>query len=658
MFMTHKERIFKAAWGEMPDILPYAPRIDLWHNANILGDSIPEKHRGKSADEIARSEGWAIHRIIPEYQKPEKPEDVLHKNIGLWSLKESVISYEMSPNIEFRVIKHQDETWISYITPLGTVDTCTIYTQEMKKAGISQAWIKKHIINEPKDYSIVRYIFENITLKPSYERFELLNGQIGSDGILAALGGRAASPIHHIQKYFLDDTAFFLHYKEHESEMRKLEEVLAEFFNRTLEIISASPAEAVLWGMSYDENITYRPYFEKDIMPWLHKASAILNEKGKILLSHCDSENADIMDLIRDSGINVAEAVCPFPMTKIKIEDYYRQWSDNITILGGIPSIMLLEESVSDEDFEDYLDHIFKAISPGKRFIVGIADSTPPGAVFERLVKIGDRVRKEGKLPLEGGGYRPLSIDTPRTEKGHETEAARSEGSQEATAKYDKYEVVREVVFKGLYQSVSTIVQEMLDGGTDAEDILQNGLIAAMTEIGKEFRENRVFIPEVLLSAKTMNEALRLLEPYFLENGKNIRGKVLLCTVKGDVHNIGKNLVAIMLKGSGFEVKDLGINVDLARISKEIKEYKPHILGLSALLTTTMQEMKNVIEGLKSEGLRDTVRIIVGGAPVNQRFADRIGADGYADNAGGAVELAEFLLTRQSWNKGDKKANG
>lgn len=638
MSMTHKERIFKAARGEMPDLLPYAPRIDLWYNANSLSNTIPVKHRSKSADEIARSEGWAIHRIIPEYQKPEKPEDVLHKNIGLWSLKESVISYEISSNVEVRVSKTQDETCISYITPLGRVDTITVYTEEMRRAGISQAWIKRHIINEPGDYAIVRYIFENITLKPSYERFERLISQIGGDGIVAALGGRAASPIHHIQKYFLDDTAFFLHYKENQSEMRGLEEVLEVFFDKTLEILSASPAEAVLWGMSYDENITYRPYFEKDILPWLQNASEILNRNGKILVSHCDSENAGIMDLIGNSGINVAEAVCPFPMTKIKIEDYYRQWSGKMTILGGIPSIMLLEESVSDGDFDDYLDHIFKAISPGKRFIVGIADSTPPGAVFERLVKIGDRVREEGRLPLKAGGYRPVD---PEMLKSLEPQAVEEDNSREFSGSYG---AVREVIFKGLHQRIGSIVREMLDTGIGAEDILQNGLIASMLEVGKEFRENRVYIPEVLLAAKTMNEALKILEPCFLEGEKTERGKILLCTVKGDMHDIGKNLVTIMLKGSGFEVKDLGVDVDSTRIVREIREYRPQILGLSALLTTTMPEMKRVIETLKSETLRESVKVMVGGAPVNQRFADGIGADGYAENAGSAVELAKSLL--------------
>ena len=115
------------------------------------------------------------------------------------------------------------------------------------------------------------------------------------------------------------------------------------------------------------------------------------------------------MDLIRNSGMHVAEAVCPWPMTKVRIDEYYRRWADKLTIFGGIPSILLLQESISEESFEEYLDHLFKAVAPGRRMILGVADSVPPAAVYERIVRIGERVEKEGRLPLQAGGYRPVS---------------------------------------------------------------------------------------------------------------------------------------------------------------------------------------------------------------------------------------------------------
>lgn len=398
--MSQKERIFSAINGDMPDRLPYAPRIDLWYNANSARGTLPDKYKGMSVDDIARSEGWAIHRIVPEYKKPRKIEDSLHRTIGIWSLKESVLKYELSPDIEVSYRNEGDEFIVEYHTPVGDIRTVTVYTEKMRKSGISQEWVKEHAIKKPEDYKVVGYIFETIKLEPDFDDFISWKNKIGEDGIAATLGGRAASPMHHIQKYFLDDTAFFLHYSDYEKEMRSLVESLENFFNQTLNIIAKSPAEATLWGMSYDEMITYPPYFKKEILPWLQKASEKLKENNIAMISHCDGENAGLIDLIHNSGISVAEAVCPYPMTKLKIEEYYKKWTDKLTIFGGIPSNILLREITTDDDFEKYLDYFFEAIKPGKRIIVGIADSTPPDAVFDRIIKIGDRIEKEGILPL------------------------------------------------------------------------------------------------------------------------------------------------------------------------------------------------------------------------------------------------------------------
>jgi 5-methyltetrahydrofolate--homocysteine methyltransferase len=178
-----------------------------------------------------------------------------------------------------------------------------------------------------------------------------------------------------------------------------------------------------------------------------------------------------------------------------------------------------------------------------------------------------------------------------------------------------------------------------------AEDILHWGLIPAMELIGEKFKNNEIFIPEVLLSARAMNEALKVLEPHLAEKDQRASGKVILGTVHGDVHDIGKNLVGVMLKGAGFKVYDLGINVTNEVFIEKVTEIRPDILGLSALLTTTMAHMKEVIGSLKKAGLREKVKIIIGGAPVNQTFADGIGADGYGADAGEALSLAKRLMS-------------
>jgi len=172
-------------------------------------------------------------------------------------------------------------------------------------------------------------------------------------------------------------------------------------------------------------------------------------------------------------------------------------------------------------------------------------------------------------------------------------------------------------------------------------------MIFAMELISEGFKRGDVFIPEVLLSARAMYEALLVLEPYLTSEKEEVIGKILVGTVHGDMHDIGKNMVITMLRGVGFEIQDMGVNVPTQRIVEQVSEWHPDILGLSALLTTTMPEMKKVIDLLKARGLRRSVKVMVGGAPVNEKFAKDIGADGYAADAGEAVSLARQLMERR-----------
>ena len=637
--MTHRQRMLMAMRGEMPDILPYVPRIDLWYNANSVAGTLPKKHKGRTQDEISRAEGWALHKIVPEYLKVRKPEHSLHRAIGIYSLKELVFRCKFSSDVEIKVNREGDVTHVEYHTPVGMVSTATIYTEEMRKAGASITWVKEHVIKKPEDYRVVGYIFENLELIPDFDDFMKWKNDIGEDGVAATrgcgLGG--ASPMHFIQKDFIDATEFYYHYHDHQKEMRALAGIIEDYFNQALKIIADSPGEAVLWGSNFDDMITYPSLFEKEMLPWIRKAADILGSKGKIVICHCDGENLGLMDLIRDSGMHVAEAVTPYPMTKVKIEEYYQRWSDKLTIWGGIPEVLLMEETATDEDLECYLDHLFKAVAPGRRFIVGIGDTTPAHAVFDRLVRIGERVEKEGRLPLEGGGARPIS------------EAQLAEAAARVIPQLvedEVFKVIQDDVLKGNHIEIKRHAKEMLGKGVSAKDVLHRGMISAMEVISEQFKAGDVFIPEVLLSARAMNEALLVLEPYLASEKKEVRGRVLIGTVQGDMHDIGKNMVIAMLRGVGFEIKDMGVNVPTERIVEQVSEYKPDILGLSALLTTTMPQMKKVIDALKDRGFRERVKVIIGGAPVNEKFAKAIGADGYAPDAGEAVDLVKKLVKR------------
>ena len=201
-----------------------------------------------------------------------------------------------------------------------------------------------------------------------------------------------------------------------------------------------------------------------------------------------------------------------------------------------------------------------------------------------------------------------------------------------------------EALFRGDVSRVKEITQRALQEKVDPKEILEQGLIKGMDVVGIKFKNNEIFLPEVLLASRAMYGGMELLQPKLIKSGVKAVGKVIIGTAKGDLHDIGKNLVAMMLRGGGFEVIDLGIDVSPEKFLKATQEHQPDIVGISALLTTTMIGMMDVITILKKAGLRNNIKVMVGGAPVTQEFADEIGAEGYAPDAASAVDKAKELL--------------
>ena len=200
------------------------------------------------------------------------------------------------------------------------------------------------------------------------------------------------------------------------------------------------------------------------------------------------------------------------------------------------------------------------------------------------------------------------------------------------------------LVIEGSKDDMAGATRQALDAGLGPQEILNQGLMPGMDFVGVEFRAGRMFVPEVLRSARAMQQSMDIIKPLLVEAGAGMVGKILLGTVKGDLHDIGKNLVGMMCEGAGFEVKDLGKDVTPDTFVRGVKEFEPDLLGMSALLTTTMRSMEQTIIALQEAGVRDRVKIVIGGAPVTQEFADKIGADGYASNAASAVDMAKQFV--------------
>jgi len=206
------------------------------------------------------------------------------------------------------------------------------------------------------------------------------------------------------------------------------------------------------------------------------------------------------------------------------------------------------------------------------------------------------------------------------------------------------YAELQELIVTGQEDKVSPTVQSLLNSGKAPMDIISDGLIAGMDVVGVKFKSGDMFIPEVMASAHAMKEGMDLLKPLISGETSFSMGKAIFGTVEGDIHSIGKSIVAMLMESSGFEIIDLGVDVPVTKFVDVVKKEQPRILGMSALLTTTMPRMKDVIEALKEAGFRDNTRVMVGGAPLTQEFADSIGADGYAPDASSAVDKAKAII--------------
>lgn len=200
---------------------------------------------------------------------------------------------------------------------------------------------------------------------------------------------------------------------------------------------------------------------------------------------------------------------------------------------------------------------------------------------------------------------------------------------------------LHDAILKGDAKAAKSVTEQALTAGVEPLQLVQDFMVPAMGEVGRRFECEEYFVPELLLSARAMKSALELVRPRLVASGVPPAGRVAVGTVRGDLHDIGKNLVAAMLEGGGYEVIDLGVNVSPEQFVAAVKEKGAQIVALSALLTTTMPAMKSTVEALKQAGVRNQVKVLVGGAPISQRFADEIGADGYAESAAGAVPLVK-----------------
>jgi hypothetical protein len=398
--MTYKERMLRAARGQWADRLPFVPRLDLWHNANVHRGTLPPQYGPNATTaRIADDLGVGHHRIVPEFLKTRTPDDTIDRGLGIFRLRGFAYRAELT-GVD-RVVRQNDgATIVEYHTPVGSVSCTMTFTEEMLDAGASISWIDEHVIKRPEDYRVVGYIFRNIRVSPDYDNYRAFQEDVGDKGLAVAHGLGSASPVQHLMRDLVDSTQFYYELSDHPKEVAQFVEDLTPFYEQVVRVLAGSPAEAVMMGANYDDTITYPPLFKAHILPWLQRWADMLHAGGKLFFSHCDGENETLLDLLAASGMDVAESVCAPPMVQCTLTAMRQAFGDRITIFGGVPSVVLLEDSMTEEEFEAHMRSLFAEIAPGNRFILGVSDMVPPDAKWDRLVRIARMVEDWGALPL------------------------------------------------------------------------------------------------------------------------------------------------------------------------------------------------------------------------------------------------------------------
>jgi hypothetical protein len=365
--MTHRERMLAVMRGEGVDRIPWAPRMDLWYIAHRARGTLPIQFVGLTMVELAKALNFVCHAVRADFTNLRTPQHLLLRGFGLdlhddYPFKIEVVDLP----VEYH---HDDENYItSIITEAGEVSTHTQLTSEMLRNGISLPFIKSYPIEDQNDLEVVAKVFDHLEVIPTPHAYAKFQQRVGDQGVAVAAGLYAAS------------------------------ERMEPFFDAVLDAVLQSDAEVIYWGSNYDQNITWPPFFKDEIVPWLKKASQRVHDAGKLLLTHTDGENEALLPLYPSCEFDIAESVCPHPMTACTLKEIREGFGSKTTVWGGIPSTSLLESSMDEGSFDVYLDEIFSELETGERLILGVSDNVPPEADVSRFEKIQKKIEDFGPV--------------------------------------------------------------------------------------------------------------------------------------------------------------------------------------------------------------------------------------------------------------------
>ncbi len=405
--MDDRERMLAAIAGAPTDALPWTPRMDLWLIAQRARGTLPRELANANTVDVARHFGFGCHAVRADFTVPRGPRSWMLRGFGIENHPDSPYLVEVSGlPVEFT---SDGELYRSTIrTPAGDVTSIIEMTDAMRRDGQSIPAVKKRPIESPADLEAVAQVFEHLEVVPTPGAYAAFRARIGDSGLAVANGPVAAGPIHLVLHDLMDMEAFMYLYMDDLAALQRFGDRLRPFFEAALDAVVACDAEVVWWGANYDQQVTWPGFFRDEIVPWLREAGDRIRASGKRILTHADGENRQLLPFFPDCRIDVAESVCAAPMVDNTLAELRRGMGDRTVVWGGIPSVALLDDSMSDEQFETYLDAVFADLGTGERLILGVSDNVPPAANLDRIARITERVATFGPVRPAGAAQPPV----------------------------------------------------------------------------------------------------------------------------------------------------------------------------------------------------------------------------------------------------------
>jgi uroporphyrinogen-III decarboxylase len=390
--MTDRERMLAAIRGEPVDCIPFVPRLEFWYRARKRNGALPSELSGLTLPEIVERLGIGHYAVVPDFTDVRDETHMIDRALGLFQLPTLAYEYALE-GVERNVTRTDRETTVEYRTPAGSIRTVFSFTEAMLDAGASMPWTTAEPIREPADFDALRYIFANIRVRPRPEGYFEVRRRVGERGLAIGYTLGTACPMQHIMKELMTTERFFYALADYPEKVHELAKAMEPFYESMKRIVADSPAEVVLLGGNYDDSITYPAFFREHILPALKRYAEELHQRGKYLLTHTDGENRRLMPLYLEAGFDVADSVCPYPMTSLRLEDILDAFRGRITVLGGIPSVLLCEGSASFEEFRRFVDDLLQRHGRDTRLILGVSDMVTADCEWDRLEYISERVR-------------------------------------------------------------------------------------------------------------------------------------------------------------------------------------------------------------------------------------------------------------------------